>query len=396
MSVIRPRLPADPLALEAAALEGDPGQRGSLEERLAEARAAVLENPASLDIARPTLEAYDTNRPASGLFAILQSARRIRTAVDRVVVVAGGGIGPATRLLVAACCHPYHDQLSRGERGGRPRLTWLDGRSTADEVCGLLDLVAPPGRPPSDDLLDRWALVAVDAPPDDGDSLAVLQVLLAAASGSPWRPFAAVTAPASRLARLADAVGCRERFGDRATIDTPLGVLTAAGLLPAAIAGIDVVQLLKGAAAMLVRFAEAPVAVNPVLIDAAAGFTAALQGRPARRFAVDARALPALADWHRQLRPRSDADPATITRIRIDQSRRGHLMQPPLAEPTAADGLEAAVDTLSGARGSGRTDDDTAADVTIRLPRLDEHALGQLLQLLAVSAAVEERLRGAV
>ena len=71
-------------------------------------------------------------------------------------------------------------------------------------------------------------------------------------------------------------------------------------------------------------------------------------------------------------------------------------MQPPLAEPTAADGLEAAVDTLSGAMGSGRTDDDTAADVTIRLPRLDEHALGQLLQLLAVSAAVEERLRQAV
>ncbi len=396
MSVIRPRPSADPLSLEAAAPGGDPWHPGLLEERLVEARAAVLENPASLDIARPALEAYDTNRPVSGLFAILQAARRIRTAVDRVVVVAGGGIGPATRLLVAACCHPFHDQLSRGERGGRPRLAWLDGRSTADEVCGLLDLVAPPGRPPSDDLLDRWALVAVDAPPDDGDSLAVLQVLLAAGGGSPRRPFAAVTAPASRLARLADAFGCQERFGDCVTIDPPLGVLTAAGLLPAAIAGIDVVQLLKGAAAMLVRFAEAPVAANPVLIDAAAGFTATACGRPARRFAVEGRALCALSDWHRQLRPRSAADPAAITRIRIDQPRRDRLVQPPPAEPTAADGLDPAVATLSEAGGSGRTDDTAAADVTIRLPRLDEHALGQLLQLLAVSAAVEERLRGAV
>ena len=90
MSVIRPRPSADPLSLEAAAPGGDPWHPGPLEERLVEARAAVLEHLASLDIARPALEAYDTNRPVSGLFAILQAARRIRTAVDRVVVVAGG------------------------------------------------------------------------------------------------------------------------------------------------------------------------------------------------------------------------------------------------------------------------------------------------------------------
>lgn len=41
-------------------------------------------------------------------------------------------------------------------------------------------------------------------------------------------------------------------------------------------------------------------------------------------------------------------------------------------------------------------EDSPAAAVTIRLPRLDEHALGQLLQLLSLSAAVEERLRQAV
>ena len=147
MSVIRPRPLADPLVLEAAGAWGEPGFSSQLEDSLARARAALLGQFAGLDLARLTLEAYNTRRPASGLYAILQAAGRIREAVDRLVIVAGGGIGPATRLLAATCCHPFHNQLSRGERGGRPRLAWLDGGSTTDDIRGLLDVVAPPGRP---------------------------------------------------------------------------------------------------------------------------------------------------------------------------------------------------------------------------------------------------------
>lgn len=400
MSLIRPRPLADPLVLEAAGAWGEPGFSSQLEDCLVRARAALLGQFAGLDLARLTLEAYNTSRPASGLYAILQAAGRIREAVDRLVIVAGGGIAPATRLLAATCCHPFHNQLSRGERGGRPRLAWLDGGSTTDEIRGLLDVVAPPGRPPSHDLLDRWALFAADAPRDDAGSLAILRFCLTSGEGARFidgPPFVAVTAPASRLARLAEAEGCQEWFRDLATIESPLGVLTAAGLLPAATIGIDVVQLLKGASAMLVRFAEAPVAVNPVLLDAAAGFTATACGRPARRFVVEGRGLCELSDWHRHLRPCSDADPAAVTRIWVGAPRRDELMQTGLPEAAAATGLGPTAGELSGEQRPGRMDGGAVpADVTIRLPRLDEHALGQLLQLLALSAAVEERLPGTV
>ena len=54
-----------------------------------------------------------------------------------------------------------------------------------------------------------------------------------------------------------DNVGCR------------FGVFTAAGLLPAAILGLDVRALLLGAAAMTKRFLEEPFERNPVLQFAA-------------------------------------------------------------------------------------------------------------------------------
>jgi glucose-6-phosphate isomerase len=407
MSVIRPRPPADPLGLQALDADGRPWEPGPLAGRLAQARAAVLAEPAGFDIARRTLADYDSSRLQSGLFAVLGAARRIRDAVDRLVIVAGGGLGPATQLLVASCCHPFHDQLSRGERGGRPRLSWLDGRSSNDELHGLLDVVAPPGRSleeeeprlppravapllttareifvlgqpaPEPDLLQRWAIFAADAPADDDELVEVVQILRAAAGASPHRdscPFLAVTAPGSRLARLAQTTGCQEWFGDVPLVDTSLGLFTAAGLLPAAIAGIDVVQVLKGAAAMLLRFVEAPIESNPVLADAAVVSAASARGLPGRRFVADGRVLGQLNAWQRQVRPCLVADAAVVSRIGIGESRRNTGRIP---APVAVGGAEPIA-------------------ITILLPRLDEHAIGQLFQLLILSAAVEKQLRHAV
>lgn len=395
MTVIRPRPPTDPLLLEVAAGAASPWWAGSLAEPLERARAEILAAPAGLDVARSMLAEYDTRRPESRLFAVLQAAGRIRTTVDRVVVVAGGGLGPGMRLLSAACCHPFHDQLARGDRGGRPRLSWLDGGASPDELRGLLDVVAPPGRPPGRDLLDRWTVLAADVPPDDSANLAVVRLLLAelaaAADGSSAARLVAIAPPGSELERLAKATSPTEWFAATAPLDGPLGLFTAAGLLPAAIAGIDVVQLLKGANAMFVRFAEAPLTVNPVVADAAVSLAAASAGRPGRRFVIDDRSLAELAAWHRWLRPTRLADAAAVTRIEGGVPRRDW----PAAQPAPAAG-DAAGSGFGDAPAGVRREPVNAAEpaaIAIRLPRIDEHALGQMLQLLALSAAVEERLQ---
>lgn len=353
-------------------------------DRLAAIRDRLAAAPTSVDLAARVLDEYDTRRPESGLFAILAAARRIRDAVDRLVVVAGGGIAPATRLLVATCCHPFHDQLARGERGGRPRLSWLDGAAGNDEIRGLLDVVTSAGGP-IDDLLDRWAIMAIDVPRDDPRQAAIVELLLAALAEAAGHDharvavrFVPVTAPGSRVAGIAASFPGDTTFTALAELGGPQGVFTAAGLLPAAVAGIDVVRILKGAAAMLQRFAEAPVAENPALVDAAIGCQAATaEGRPGRTFVGPGRWLAELAAWQGEFRPRPAGRAALVTAVTPGAPRRDRL-----ASAGGAPWPEPAADKAQ-----------READVVIGLPRLDEHAIGQLLQLLVLSAAVEERLR---
>jgi glucose-6-phosphate isomerase len=381
MSVIRPRLPEDPILHEAVDPDGQPWGSGDAASRLEAIRAEILANPAAVDLPRRLLAEYGTRRPESRLFAILAEARRIRDAVDRLVIVASGGIGPATRLLVASCCHPFHNELPRGERGGRPRLTWLDSTPDNDRIQGLLDLVAPEGRPRSRDLLDQWALLAVEAAPDDQATLATARMLAAAlekttadeGSVVPHR-IVAVARAESPLAEWAGALGCPVRFQNEPEMDAAQGVFTAASLLPAAIAGINVVRLLEGASAMLVRFTEAPVALNPALVDAACRDRVLREaGIAGSVFDGGGPALSDLSAWVRHVRQVPLGAATVVTRVTIGESRRACFERPPMAVVPEPKGT-----------------------ISIQLPRLDEHALGQLLQLVILSAAVEQRLRESV
>ena len=169
-------------------------------------------------------------------------------------------------------------------------------------------------------------------------------------------------------AAVAERLGCPLRFTAETGLDSAAGVFTAGGLLPAAVAGIDVVQLLKGAAAMLRRFAEAPLAENPPIIDGAIAFAAARSGRAAGRlFLGDDAWVSPLGAWHAAVRPTAPGAAALVTRLGSGEPRRDCIIEPPAAEPAV-----------------------------IGLPRVDEHAIGQLLQLLMLSAAVERQLLEAV
>ncbi len=386
MSVIRPRPPEDPLTYEAVGPAGRPRLENRFEgplhegigERLEAIRGHLLAAPATVDLPRRLLAEYDEERPASRLFAVLAEARRIREACDRLVIAAGGGVGAATQLVVAACCHPFHEQLSRGDRGGRPRLAWVDGRTDNDRLQGLFDLFAAPGRPRPRDLLDRWALLAID-PAADPSLLATVELLAerllaeqASEGGAAVERFVAIASPGSRLAALAGSQRGARSLAAEPEMFSASGAFSAACLLPAAVAGIDVVQLLKGATAMLVRFAEAPAAANPVFADSACLHLARGAGRAGRAFAGSGLPLAELSAWEQCLRPAPVGSAAVVTRLVIEGPRRDRLPLPP-ALPEAAS--EAA-----------------APAIEIRLPRLDEHALGQLMQLLILSAAVERGL----
>jgi len=399
MSVIRPKPPEDPLRYDPAAA----GANGTisreavaaLANRLEAVRSEVLGDadggraadrlaPAVAFLGLPDrlLADYGTTRPQSELFAILREARRVRETVDRVVVIGGAGIVGA-RAIVEACCHPFHNELGRGERGGRPRLSFAADGLDNDVAQGLLDLVAPHGRPRGDDLLDRWALVVVNEG-GSAETATVFRAALRDAVGGDERLLADRVVSITRATGLGAAAvvrgGCPEAFTIPGGVRGGFAVFTAVGLLPASIAGCDVVRLLEGAAAMNRRFREAPVADNPVLQFAAVSRIAgAGSGAAGRGVASTSRQLTAVGAWCDRLRSSSvgtvgagrGVPPASLA---VAECRRDRLVLPS-PEPAAA-----------GQGGDG------GATAEIHLPRLDEHAVGQLLQMLMLARAIEDRL----
>jgi glucose-6-phosphate isomerase len=407
MSVIRPKLPEDPIEYEPAAVfvlaGSSPDRRDSAEAGLERARKDLL---GGADVVRPDqlLDAYNTGggRADSELFAVLQAARRIRDTVDRVIVL-GDGCGPlGARAIFESCAHPCHNDLSRGERGGRPRLSFVGTPLDNDAMQGLLDIVAPAGKPRGSDLLDQWALV-VGGTTDSGPGMAAATRLLLASLLESVRGDHAevadrvvpITAHAGGLANLAASLGCASVFTIPEDVGAGGAVFTPYGLLPAAVVGIDVVRLLQGAAAMNCRFREAPVEDNPVLQFARVSRRMAEQAGMARVFASPSSQLDAVGRWHDRLTATAHRGKTLTTKLVVREPRRDPLVVPALPACAAnADGL----DHLTGISWPDLLADTHAAHAspeqptdTILLPRVDEHSIGQLLQFLVLANLVASR-----
>ena len=407
MSVIRPKLPEDPIAYEPTAAwmrrGTSPDRRDAAEAGLEESRKDLL---SCADVVRPDhlLDAYNTGggRADSELFAILQAARRIRDTVDRVVVL-GGGCGPlGARAIFESCAHPCHNDLSRGERGGRPRLSFVGSPLDNDAMQGLLDLVAPAGKPRGSDLLDQWAII-VGGTTDGGPGMAAAtRLLLASLFESVGGDHAEVadrvvpiTADAGGLADLAAALGCTTSFTIPGDADAGGSVFTPDGLLPAAVVGIDVVRLLQGAAAMNRRFREAPVSENPVLQFAWASRHMAEQEGMDRVLVSPSSQLDEVCRWYGRLTATAHRGLPLITDLCVREPRRDPLVVPALPACAAnADGLDHLTGTswpdLLAATLQNEARSPSPTD-TILLPRVDEHSIGQLFQFLVLANLMASR-----
>jgi glucose-6-phosphate isomerase len=384
MSVIRPKPPEDPIAYEPPAVLAPSGvsaaHLNALAERLEQAREAVL---AAADFTRPDqlLDAYNTGggRTGSQLFRVLQAARRIRDTVDRVIVLGNGSGSLAARAIFESCAHPCHNELSRGERGGRPRLSFLGPDLDNDTLQGLLDVVSPAGKPRGSDLLDQWAVIVAGESGSDGAATAATRLLLAALSESVGgdrielaKRVVPITVQAGGLTSVTALLGCTSVFTIPDDVGAGDSVFTPLSLLPAAVAGIDVVRLLQGAAAMNRRFREAQVSENPVLQCAGVSRLMAEQGGRMRVLASRNSQLAAVCRWHERLTLHQSA-PLT-THLVVREPRRDPLIVPTFTHTTAT-------------QATGPTD-------TILLPRVDEHSIGQLLQFLVLAKLVERRMEG--
>lgn len=380
----------------------------------------------------------DDKGDASQLARLQVAADRMAERVDRTIVLGIGGSYMGARALLEALCHPYHNELPRAERRQRPRMYFEGNNIDNDATQGLLDLL---GRHhPAAHVSDRWGLVVISKSGGTLETAIAFRVFLRAlwdSCGGDHHLAAQlvlpVTGTASKLFKLAEALGCAHDnlFEVPDGVGGRFSILSAVGLLPAALLGLDVRRLLEGAAEMNRRFETAPIGENPVLdYVGVCHHLEASRGMTIRVLATWGKPLEALGLWYDQLLSESlgkdaehGATPITvvntrdlhsrgqqhqegrcdklITNLIVDAPRRTPLAVGRLGEKFNQDDQNKNADktlpqvltaALEGTNQAYAEAGRPTAD--IRLRRLDEFTLGQLLQMLMLATVVEGRLIG--
>ncbi len=357
---------------------------------------------------------------------IIAAGDRLAKEVDRVLVLGIGGSYMGARALFEACCHPYHNEISRQRRGGRPRIYFEGNNVDNDAVQGLLDLVEG---------ADDWGIVVISKSGGTLETAVAFRVFFEALKKSCKgdqaklrRRVIPITGEKGRLRDLANAIGCEDIFPIPDGVGGRFSILSAVGLLPAAVMGLDVYHLLEGAAAMNERFRTAPPLENPVLdYVGMARLMETHRGATIRVLSTWGKGLEAVGLWYDQLLSESlgkngqGATPLTVVNTR-DLHSRGQqhqegrrdklftnlIVERTHREPVAVERSDLDQDHLNSLSGKTLPDilraafagtnqayaEDFRRTATIRLPRLDEASLGQLFQMLMVATVLEGRLVG--
>lgn len=356
----------------------------------------------------------------------IATADRLASSVDRVVVLGIGGSYMGARAMFEACCHPYHNELPRDRRNGRPRLYFEGNNVDSDAVRGLLELLEAGG--------SDWGIVVISKSGSTLETAVAFRVFVDALRSAAGNRFPerilAVSQQNSRLWQLGEALGVprNQLFEFPDDVGGRFSVLTAVGLLPAAILGLDVRALLQGAAAANAAFRRDTFDENPVLAYTAVCHLMQLRRQACIRvLSTWGKRLEAVGLWYDQLLSESlgkngqGATPLTVVNSRDlhsrgqqhQEGRRDKLFtnlfaQTPSLPAVSLPRWEHDQDELNSLAGKTVADVLTAARLgtkeayaqdrrrtaEIVVPRLDERALGELFQMLMLATAVEGRLIG--
>lgn len=368
------------------------------------------------------------------------AAKQFRRQVDRMVVLGIGGSYMGLRAIFEALCRPFHNELSRKERGNVPRLYYEGENLDNDAARALLELLQRHCRNPQS-MTQRWGIVVISKSGGTLETAAAfrlfreaLEQYYGADSELSRRLVVPITGEEGKLRSFSETRGYPVTFPVPDGIGGRFSVLTAVGLFPAAVLGIDIQALLQGAADMTDIFRAEPPGSNPVLDYVAASHLLERDhGLTIRVLSTWGKRMEAIGLWYDQLlaeslgKPKDNgycgATPITVVNTRDlhsrgqqhQEGRRDKLItnviidQPsaePLVVPEAPEHLDQ--DQLNRLRGKTWPELLSAAiqgtnqayadaqrpTADIHLPKLDAYYVGQLLQFFMLATVVEGRLLG--
>jgi glucose-6-phosphate isomerase len=272
--------------------------------------------PAWIHLPERLLEEYLSRRQQSLLGTIFRRANRFHALADRAVVLGSAAVSIGPRAIVEACSQPYWNELSRGDRGSKPRLYFAAENLDNDSMQALLYLLGVHHRAVATSESERWGCTIIDAEGESCEPLIAMEQFLNPLRASLRNDdallqelFLTATVSKSPLHRRFEELGLPDPFPIPHAIDGPHSLLTPAGLFPAALVGINVIELLEGAAWMTKHFETAPIEENLVLRFAAANRLLNVQCGIERRFLnVWNERLRSLGAWYEQLHHRSNGN----------------------------------------------------------------------------------------
>jgi len=240
-------------------------------------------------------------QPAASLDAIQACADQIAESSDLHLVLGIGGSYLGARALFSALCHPYHNELPRERRQQRPRIYFEGNNMDSDALAGLLELL-PPGRPQS--LQERWSLNVISK---SGGTLETavafryLRQLAQAQYGHDASRYIVATTDASqgKLKQLAQREGYTS-FVIPDDVGGRYSILTPVGLLPAAVAGVNIRELIAGARDMA-ALCQQPGLENPAYLYASLQYLSTQAGRHISVMNIWDKALEFVGFWYDQL-----------------------------------------------------------------------------------------------
>ena len=229
---------------------------------------------------------------ASG--AVMKAASACAGRFENLVVLGIGGSALGTTAIKSALGHPLHNLMDKKARGGFPRLFVLDNIDP-DVIGAVADFVDP-----KETLFNVVTKSGTTA--ETMSQLVIFYDKVTKALGSSASEhFVATTDPAK-----GDLLKMAREFGWRSLPIPPnvggrFSVLSSVGLFPAAMLGVDVRQLLSGAAYMDRRCEAHSIDKNPALAYAALQYALYLKGANISVLMPYASTLYDVADWYRQL-----------------------------------------------------------------------------------------------
>ncbi|MBN1124876.1 MAG: glucose-6-phosphate isomerase [Sedimentisphaerales bacterium] len=234
---------------------------------------------------------YNTDYPKS----VKAVASEIEGRFENFVVLGIGG-SALGNIAVQTALNPYMYNLDPAQRKG-PRLFVFDNVDPM-QLGSFLDWIEPQ--------LDKTIFNVISKSGRTAETAAQFQIiraiLLEKLGSDALKKHVVATTDANQgtLRTIADQAGLR-------TLVVPDGVggrfsvLSPVGLLSAAICGVDINQLLAGAAAMDERVKSTDVMKNPAAINAAINWHYYNRGKPISVMMPYSYALKDLSDWYRQL-----------------------------------------------------------------------------------------------